>query len=94
MAQARSASRGRGFAESEPDPVERALPAIARRFELTPAEFDVLRLWLRGLTQGQIAAERGTAQGTVHIQLQHIRSKLGVSRRREIARLVRGLVGL
>jgi DNA-binding CsgD family transcriptional regulator len=79
---------------SDPDPLERALPAIARRFQLTPAEASVLRLWMRGLTQAQIAAERGTEAGTVHIQLKHIRGKLGVSRRREMETFLRGLVGL
>jgi len=61
-----------------------AVPAVnreARPYGLTPGEMDVLRLLREGLTNAQIARERGSKEGTVKIHLDKIYKKLNVQNR-------------
>ncbi len=58
-----------------------AAPREARPYGLTPGELDVLRLLREGLTNAQIARERGSKEGTVKIHLDKIYKKLGVQNR-------------
>jgi DNA-binding CsgD family transcriptional regulator len=51
---------------------------------LTPAERDVLAHVLEGMTNGEIAARRGTARRTVANQIEAIFQKLGVRSRAEL----------
>jgi len=53
----------------------------ARPYGLTAGEMDVLRLLREGLTNAQIARERGSKEGTVKIHLDKIYKKLGVQNR-------------
>ncbi|MCC7547787.1 MAG: cyclic nucleotide-binding domain-containing protein [Burkholderiales bacterium] len=52
-----------------------------RPYGMTPGEMDVLRLLREGLTNAQIARERGSKEGTVKIHLDKIYKKLGVQNR-------------
>lgn len=76
------------------DPLNAAVELLAQRHQLTPAETDILRQWVRGCSEAEIARARGAKQSTVHIQLQRMRSKLGISRRLDIIDALRALAGL
>ena len=54
---------------------------------LTPREADVLELLQRGLTNAQIAHELSIGVETVRTHARNIYSKLGISTRRDLARL-------
>jgi DNA-binding NarL/FixJ family response regulator len=56
---------------------------------LTPREADVLELLQRGLTNAQIAHELSIGVETVRTHARNIYSKLGISKRRDLARLGR-----
>ncbi len=56
---------------------------------LTPREADVLELLQRGLTNAQIAHELSIGVETVRTHARNIYSKLGISTRRDLARLGR-----
>jgi DNA-binding NarL/FixJ family response regulator len=56
---------------------------------LTPREADVLELLQRGLTNAQIAHELSIGVETVRTHARNIYSKLGISTRRDLARLSR-----
>ncbi len=58
-----------------------------RDWALTPAETDVAWLALKGLDVAEIAALRGSAQGTVRAQLARVYAKAGVSGRAQFAAL-------
>lgn len=58
--------------------------------ELTPAEREVARAVLRGLSNEQVARLRGCRPRTVAVQLASIYRKLGISSRSELAALVGG----
>jgi DNA-binding NarL/FixJ family response regulator len=62
------------------------LPAPDR---LTPREADVLELLQRGLTNAQIAHELSIGVETVRTHARNIYSKLGISKRRDLARFGR-----
>jgi len=61
---------------------------------LTDAEMEVLRLVSRHLTDREIAEARGTQRGTVCIQVQSIKRKLGCKRRSELIEMFRRLYEL
>jgi NarL family two-component system response regulator LiaR len=56
---------------------------------LTPREADVLELLQRGLTNAQIAHELSIGVETVRTHARNIYSKLGISKRRDLARFGR-----
>ncbi|HZP86122.1 MAG TPA: LuxR C-terminal-related transcriptional regulator [Burkholderiales bacterium] len=61
-----------------------ATPPVTRSsnpYGLTPGELDVLRLLAEGLTNQQIAEQRGSKEGTVKIHLDKIYKKLKVQNR-------------
>jgi DNA-binding NarL/FixJ family response regulator len=58
--------------------------------ELSAAEKEVAELIVRGLSNSEIAAERGTALRTVANQVQAIFTKLGVGSRGELIALLTG----
>lgn len=57
---------------------------------LSPAEQEVARFMVAGMTNAEIAAARGTSVRTVANQARAIFAKLGVSGRREIAQALLG----
>jgi DNA-binding CsgD family transcriptional regulator len=57
----------------------------ARQRQLTAREHEIARLAAAGLTNAQIGERLVIAEGTVHRHLAHIRAKLGVHTRAEIA---------
>lgn len=61
---------------------------------LTAAEMEVLRLVSQHLTDREIAEARGTQRGTVCIQVQSIKRKLGCKRRSELIEIYRRLYEL
>jgi DNA-binding NarL/FixJ family response regulator len=61
--------------------------------KLTPKQQVVMSGLLRGLLNKEIAAEMGTADGTVHSQLEEIYRKLEVHSRAEAVRKYLGLSG-
>lgn len=52
---------------------------------LSPSEIEVARLAVEGLSNAEIATQRGTAVRTVANQMASIRQKLGVVSRRQLA---------
>jgi DNA-binding CsgD family transcriptional regulator len=63
---------------SEPGPAPGA-PALSER------EFEVIRMVADGLTNRQIASRLGVSSRTVDSHLEHVRTKLGVHTRAQIA---------
>ncbi len=61
------------------------IDAQFRNWGLTPAEYDVGFLALKGLDVAEIAVLRGAANGTVRAQLTRIYAKAGVSGRAQFA---------
>lgn len=57
--------------------------------ELTPAELEVLELWLDGASAEEVAQHRGSAVRTVNNQVASIYRKLGAGSRAELATVVR-----
>jgi FixJ family two-component response regulator len=55
---------------------------------LTPREFEVMQLVVRGMLNKQIAAELGTAEKTVKVHRGRMMQKLGVASVAELVRLV------
>jgi DNA-binding NarL/FixJ family response regulator len=55
-----------------------AFPSAELPDPLTPREIEIVRLMAAGLSNGEIAARLGTAEGTVKNHSSHIFSKLGV----------------
>lgn len=65
-------------------------PVDSELGELTPAESEVARLLVRGLTNAAIATTRGSTLRTVSKQVDAIYRKLGVHSRVELALKVAG----
>lgn len=61
---------------------------IAKRYDLTPRERDVLVLLARGRTLGVVARELHIAEGTARTHMGHIYTKLGVHKQQELIDLV------
>jgi non-specific serine/threonine protein kinase len=74
----------RGESRPAPGPVRPQLSAIASA-PLTPRQFEVAALVERGLSNREIAAELVIALRTAETHVEHILSKLGFSRRSQIA---------
>ena len=60
-------------------------PLPSRPSELTEAEWQVARMAAAGLSNQQIAAERGRSVATVANQVSHVLAKLGLERRSQLA---------
>ena len=76
------------------DPVERVLinaGLVEAVLGLTPSETEVAVLLAEGLTPRQIADTTGRVYSTVRTHLEHIYTKLGVSRQYDVARLMLAL---
>lgn len=87
---AAEAARRRGAAMSMRDAVEFALgiPAtdrVERSTLLTERETEVARLIASGLTNGEVAGKLGISGRTVDAHVEHIRNKLGLRTRAQIA---------
>ncbi len=80
---ARADERLRGFGIHRRTPADQPVSGWAA---LTPAEFRVVRLVARGLSNRDVAAELFLSQNTVQTHLARIRDKLGLRSRLEIAR--------
>lgn len=94
----RRSERRRRLAEDKRDAAETRLRAaqgafadlMAERFDewaLTPAERDVALFSVKGLTLAEIAAARGTSEGTVKAQCAAVYRKAGVSSRVQLLSL-------
>jgi DNA-binding CsgD family transcriptional regulator len=68
-----------------------ALPSLAAVSALSARETEVARLVAEGMTNREIAAALTIAPKTAAAHVEHIRTKLGVSRRAQIASWVAGL---
>jgi len=67
-----------------------ATDAVSGKAMLTKREAQLARLVAKGLTNAQIAARLGLSERTVDAHLEHIRSKLGVRSRAQVAAWVAG----
>lgn len=64
-----------------------SIDRMAMLFALTPAETEVCRLMMLGLSSGEVAERRSVAEGTIKTQFRAIYSKTGVHRRVDLIRL-------
>lgn len=60
---------------------------LAALFMLSPAEAEVARAMVDGLSASEIADMRGTSEDTVRSQFKSIYAKTGVHRRADLVRL-------
>ncbi|GAA0588173.1 hypothetical protein GCM10010172_86560 [Paractinoplanes ferrugineus] len=78
-----------GYLSSPDDPIDSAIapgsPALPALPALSPREVEVAHLVAAGLTNREIAAKLVIAPKTAAAHVEHIRTKLGVSRRAQIA---------
>ena len=74
---------------------QKAIRDEARRLLelLTPREFEVMQLVIRGMLNKQIAAELGTAEQTVKIHRGRVMRKLGITSVADLVRLVEKAAG-
>ncbi len=68
--------------------VQDIISAEFANWRLTPAELDVATFLVKGLSTAEIAAMRGSAEGTVKAQLNAIYRKSGTSNRAELMSLL------
>ena len=68
--------------------VQDVIDAEFANWGLTPAELDVANFLVKGLPTAEIAAMRGSAEGTVKAQLNAIYRKSGTSNRAELMSLL------
>ncbi|WP_291727235.1 helix-turn-helix transcriptional regulator [Leisingera sp. F5] len=68
--------------------VQDVIDAEFSSWGLTPAELDVANFLVKGLSTAEIAAMRGSAEGTVKAQLNAIYRKSGTSSRAELMSLL------
>lgn len=61
--------------------------AIAKLYDLTPAEWIVFARIVQGLTVGEIAVELGVGRATVKTHLLHVFAKTGTKRQAELVKL-------
>ncbi|MEP2716956.1 helix-turn-helix transcriptional regulator [Pseudophaeobacter sp.] len=74
--------------------VQEVIDAELDSWQLTPAERDVANFLIKGLNTGEIAAMRGSAEGTVKAQLNAIYRKSGCANRAELmSQLIDTLMG-
>lgn len=74
----------------DPEQVSELDPyAIAKVFQLSPAESKVATRIAQGLSPNEIAAEHGTRISTVRTQLSRVLAKLGVERQADVVRVLR-----
>ena len=83
-------------AEVLPSPVAERLAEYIPRATLTPRELEILRLVAKGLSNPDIGAVIGRAEGTVKVHVKNILSKLEVLDRTEAvtSALRRGFIRL
>jgi len=68
--------------------IQEVIDAEFTAWNLTPAERDVATFLIKGLTTGEIAQMRGSAEGTVKAQLNAIYRKSGSANRAELMSLL------
>ncbi|OBY28216.1 helix-turn-helix transcriptional regulator [Leisingera sp. JC1] len=68
--------------------VQEVIDAEFANWSLTPAELDVATFLVKGLSTSEIAAMRGSAEGTVKAQLNAIYRKSGTGNRAELMSLL------
>jgi DNA-binding CsgD family transcriptional regulator len=68
-----------------------SMASLQAEFGLTRRESEVALLLARRLTTAEIARAIGTSDHTARHHVERVRSKLGVSRRSEVARLLKGV---
>ena len=74
--------------------VQEVINSELEAWQLTPAEKDVANFLIKGLSTGEIATMRGSAEGTVKAQLNAIYRKSGSSSRAELmSQLIDTLMG-
>jgi DNA-binding NarL/FixJ family response regulator len=60
-------------------------PPSGKAYPLSPRELEVAVLIARGLTSKEVGARLGIAKGTVDKTFEHIKDKLGINSRQELA---------
>ena len=74
--------------------VQEVINSELEAWQLTPAEKDVANFLIKGLSTGEIATMRGSAEGTIKAQLNAIYRKSGSSSRAELmSQLIDTLMG-
>lgn len=83
-------NRGRSasFPNVQPDTLDERCERVARRYQLTPREADVLALLARGRTSPIIQEKLVVSQNTVRTHVRHIYAKLDVHSQQELINLV------
>ena len=72
---------------------ERCCREVAKEFELSNREIDVLELLARGYSAARIQKELYIAAGTVNYHTRNIYAKLGVHSKQEVIDLIAGRMG-
>lgn len=72
---------------------ERCCREVAKEFELSNREIDVLELLARGYSAARIQKELYIAAGTVNYHTRNIYAKLGVHSKQEVINLIAGRMG-
>ena len=88
LSKASSLNRHRAARAASDDATSSRCAVIAKRYDLTPRERDVLVLLARGRTLGVVARELHIAEGTARTHMGHIYTKLGVHKQQELIDLV------
>ena len=78
---------------SNADAYERGSAILAREFNLTAREADVLLPLVRGRSNSGIAAALGVGSETIHTHVRHIYQKTGIHSREELMDTVERLAG-
>lgn len=88
LSKASSLNRHRVARGASEDATQERCAVIAKRYDLTPRECDVLVFLARGRTLGVVARELHIAEGTARTHMGHIYAKLGVHKQQELIDLV------
>lgn len=88
LSKASTLNRHRAARVASDDATRAHCAVVARRYDLTPRERDVLVLLARGRTLGVVARELHIAEGTARTHMGHIYAKLDVHKQQELIDLV------
>ena len=72
---------------------ERCCREVAKEYELSNREVDVLELLARGYSAARVQKELYIAAGTVNYHTRNIYAKLGVHSKQEVIDLITGRMG-
>lgn len=92
LSKASTLNRHRAARSASDDATRSRCAVVAKRYDLTPREQDVLVLLARGRTLGVVARELHIAEGTARTHMGHIYAKLDVHKQQELIDLVDAVV--